>query len=238
MSELQTEINEAIERVQTAVSTVLTGSAAETLGQYHQHIAIITSEHAPHLETFEKLVPGDCKNSAETILTNIIEFTGYDASNCAKIYDQKVREKVANTSQSLVQHDNVFSQLHMIVVKGFVGENAFVSPEVIKDKITQMYELVKTIKENAIFDSDGFVSKLRTEISAQNAELGNCHDEILDLAYGQFAYFERVAKTCDRFDEEPVGKSKRKAVDTEEHEQLLKEFLDQFEKLNYYEWKA
>jgi len=240
LTELQGSVNEAVEEVQSAVSRVLKVSTAETLRQYQLHMGAVESEYAPHLETFNRLAPGSCRNSAETILNSIMTFTGYDASNCANVYDLSVTALIANASNSLVQYDDAFSQIQLIVWKAFVGENTFVTPEAIKDKITEIYGKVLRFVNNARFDSDQFVSSLSLLISQQNLELGNCHDSILEVASNQFAWFRAMAQTCEGFNESQGGngRSKRSADNMEEHEQLLEDFKKQFAQLKYYEWKA
>lgn len=240
LTDLQGSVDEAVEEVQSAVSRVLKVSSAETLRQYQLHMGAVESEYAPHLETFNQLAPGSCRSAAETILNSIMTFTGFDASNCADVYDLSVSALTANASNSMVQFDDAFSQIPMIVVKAFVGENTFVTPEAIKDKITDIYGKVLRFVNNARFDSDQFVNSLSSAISQQNVELGNCHVSILEVASNQFAWFRTMAQTCKGFNESQGknGRSKRSADTAEEHEQLLEDFKKQFSQLKYYEWKA
>jgi len=240
LTDLQGTVIEAVEEVQSAVSRVLKVSSVVTLKQYQLHMGAVESEYAPHLETFNKLDVGSCKDNAKTILNGIMTFTGFDASNCANVYDFRVSALVANASNSLVQFDDAFSQIQLIVVKAFMGENTFVTPETIKAKITDIYGKVLRFINNAKFDSDQFVNSLSLAIEKQNSELGSCHDSILEVASNQFAWFRAMAQTCKGFNESQGGngRSKRSADNAEEHEKLLEDFKKQFEQLKYYEWKA
>lgn len=236
---LQEEINEAIQEVQTVVSRVLKVSTAKTLKQYQVHIGAVESEYAPHIEAFEQLIPGDCKDSASSILNNVIRFTGFDASNCAESYDISVRGKVANASNSLVRFDDVFSQIQLIVIKAFVGRNAFVTPEAIEDKISEIYKIARRITHNAQFDSEIFLRNLASEIAEENVELGNCHNSILEVAASQFSWFRNMVQTCLRFENSGASdRTERMARTADPHVQLLQEFQEQFAKLKYYQWKA
>lgn len=235
LSELQTEINEAIQGVQTAVSSVLKVSTARTLKQYQEHVSAVEAEYLPHLEAFEQLRPGECKESAENILNSVIRFTGFDASNCAEDYDRNVRVKLANASDCLIDFDEAVSQVQLIVVKAFVGRNTFVSPEDIQDRFSEVYKIARRIFADTKIDSDGLVRNLASSIAVQNNELENCHDSILQTASGQFSWFRSMVTTCARFESSQprmMGRS------VQPHVQLLEEFREQFAKLKYYEWKA
>ena len=240
LATLQEEINVAFFETQTAVSGVLKVSTQETLKQYQTHIGAIETEYTPHLEAFEQLISGDCKDNAESILNMVIRFTGFDASNCAEDYNEIVRAKIANASHFLALFDDAFSQIQFIVVKSFVGKNALVSPEEIEEKFSKTYELISRITSAARLNSDYYVNKLTEEIAQQNAELGRCHDSILEVASNQFDYFRRMADTCTRFDGSQGASERngRMSRSVEPQVQLMEEFKDQFEKLKYYEWKA
>lgn len=238
VTELQSKINEAIQEVQVVVSRVLKVSTAETLNQYQHHLIDIEFEYAPHIEALEQLDSGDCKNTAETIINSVRNFTGFNAGNCAYEYDQSVQNKIADASNSLVRYDNIFSQIQLIVVKGFVGANPFVTPEAIDNKIAEIIEIGKRITSDATFDSENFTNNLASEIAEENSELGNCHNAILEVAKSQDAWFRQIIQTCSSYDDASQGKARRMGRTVEPYIQLFADFQEQFKNLKFYEWKA
>jgi hypothetical protein len=140
LAELQDDINQAIHEVQTALSSVLQNSTRETLEQFESHVGDIEARFVPEIERFNQLRPSVCRNSAQTILNHTTEFTGFSASNCATSYDSLVRIEVAAANGEFFKIDQFYSQVQMIVVRAFVGQNAFINPEAIQHKITEIYE--------------------------------------------------------------------------------------------------
>lgn len=236
MTELQEEINEAIHQAQTAVSTVLRTSTSETLRQYEDHIKSIENEYEPHLETFNRLSPGSCKDTAETILNSVITLTGFEASNCAKIYDTNVAEKVANANSALVGFDAAYSELQSIVIKAFIGKNMFVNPEEIEQRFSVIFNLIQEVWSDSKPEFDDLRRNLAVGVAEQNMILGLCHDSILQVAIGQFGWFRSIASTCNDFNL-PQSASDRIGKSAEPWEQLSKDFFEQFAKLESFEWK-
>lgn len=235
LTELQEEINIAIQGAQTVVSSILRTSTAETLRQYEVHIEQIENEYTPHLEIFNELTAGSCKNSAETILNSVITFTGFEASNCAKSYDERVTEIVATANGALVDFDEVYSELQSSVVKAFVGRNVFISPEEIEGRIADIFEIVEERWEESKPEFEAVRRSVAIGIGEQNIQLGQCHDLILQVAASQFSWFRSIANTCNEFDNQKASDKIGKF--TEPWVKLSKEFYEQFEKLESFKWK-
>lgn len=235
LSKLQGEINDSIFEVQTAVSGVLKNSTVETLHQFEDHVETVIDDYSPHLELFNQLKPGDCKNSAERILNTALEFTGFDAAVCAFNYNGKVQLRIDDASKALIHFDDVYSQVQMIVVKAFSGLNAFLTPDEIENRITEVYELVKGKWDVSKPEIGALVRNLATAIAEQNSELGRCHDKIMIDASFQFAYFGRMTQTCIDFNnsQDSTGRLGRTVLP---YEQLFEEYQTEFAKLKFYEW--
>jgi len=233
IANLQLDINVAIADAQDVVSSLLKTSSTETLRQYENHFTAIENQYGPHVEDFNKLEPGDCKESAYSILSNIIIFTGYEASNCHKSYDNSVTEIIAGTTTALVDFDGDFKDLLSTVVKAFVGKNLFISPDEIKDRISNSYAIALERWNNLKPQFDDLRRNLAIGIGGQNILLGQCHDTILEEAIRQTPYFERAIKTCKDFT--PAQKAFGKTA--EPWVQIVKEFQEQLEQFKPFEWK-
>ena len=238
LTNLQEEINFAIEEAQTAVSQVLRTSTTETLRQYENHAISIEGEYAPHQEAFEQLIPGSCKNTAETILNTVKTFTGFEASNCAKAYDNVVREIIESTSGSLVNFDDVYSELQSIIVKAFIAKNIFINSEEIEETISDMFELVQTKWNETKPEFDDLRRNLALAIGLQNIQLGSCHESIKNVATDQFAFFRSMVNTCNDFNSpQSVSERTGRISGPEPWIQKLKEFEEQFAKLESFKWQ-
>lgn len=237
---LQDDINRVIHEVQTAVSDVLANSTKTTLQQYEDHVDDILDEYLPALELFNELNPSMCRNSAERILKDTTEFTGFGASNCADSYDIRVRRNIAEANNALQSVDNLYSQVQTIVVRAFIAQNHFVDPEAIEDTITVIFDVVEGRWITAKPGIEEVRRNLATSIAVQNAELGNCHNEILVDAKMTLAHFNRVAQTCIDFDnsQNPLDSKSRFGRPSEDYIAQMEEFEIEFAKLKPYQWQA
>lgn len=192
------------------VSSVLHVSTAETLHQYESHFKAIEDLYAPELERFEALAPSDCRRGAETILNTTTTTTGYASSNCASSYDSRVKYDISVATKAIVDIDDFYSQVQSIVVQAFVGQNAFLTPEDIKNTITEIYELVSAKWEETKPKLQSIRDTLETSITNQNRILGTCHTSIFTSTTNYFESFRSMIQTCIDFDNtpEPFGKGK------------------------------
>lgn len=200
LSDLQLEINNVINEMQTLVSDILKTSTAETLTQYQTHITAVQAEYVPMLGLFNSLTPGTCRSQAESILNTTTTFTGYDASNCANVYDQRVRNELATANRALVRFDDIYSQVQTIVVKAFIAQNAFLTPEDIRDEITNIYGVVQGRWSVSKPEMEAVKRALQTNIAQQNVVLGNCHNNVLSNAVTMFGMFRSMVQTCADFE--------------------------------------
>jgi hypothetical protein len=244
LTELQGEINDSIEEVQVAVSSVLKSSTSQTLTQYQTHVDEVEAVYVPMLDNFQTLKPGDCRNDAEDILNRTTTNTGYRASNCASVYDTRVRSEIAVATKALSRFDDLYNQVQNIVVKSFIGQNSFVNPEAIEDKIIEIFDLVKGRWEGSKPEIEAVRRNLASAITAQNAELGNCHQANLNYAKNFFKMFEDTVQICIDFDNTPIpfvasGKRFLKAeVDLTPFSQKRAEFETALKHQQPYEWQA
>jgi hypothetical protein len=239
LTNLQADINSAIQEVQTAVSNVLKTSTSQTLTQYETHVNDVQAEYEPHLEQFQTLKPGDCRNDAEGILNRTASSTGYRASNCAAAYDNRVQNEVAIANRAFVRFDDLFSQVQSIVVKSFIGSNQFLTPEDIQDKITEIYELVNGKWAGSKPEIEAVRRNLASAITAQNIELGNCHQANLNYATMFFGMFREAVQICIDFDNTPNPfASKRLSMNSTPYGKKRAEFEAAFDSQKDFEWQA
>jgi hypothetical protein len=211
LADLQGEINEAIENVQKAVSSVLKGSTSETLDQYESHVISVLAEFAPMAEALKALPSSQCTETAHTILNSTVSMTGFQASVCASKYDVQVEALIQTANNELSEFEGIYNQVMSIVVKSFIRQNTFVTGEEIEETITEIFELVGGRWENSKPEIDLVKRNLETSIAEQNRILGNCHTNGLNFAKSAFTLFNSNVQTCLDFHEiqNPLGRSAR-----------------------------
>ena len=227
------EINEAMNEIQTVISSVLKNSTSQTLKQYENHMYSIEAEYLPSLSSFQILPESSCRLQAELILNTTTTFLGFDSSNCANEYDKAVSAKL-NVAQEVVGNfSGRYGDIQSIVVKSFIGYNKFTQAEDIQEKIDEIFDLVTGEWIASSPKMRSLETALAEDIAAQNEELSNCHVEILNIATHQFSFFKRMVETCTAF-----HSSKRTKRSLESHDEIFEQFQAQFEKLSPYKWKA
>lgn len=221
LTEMQTEINGLVNEMQTLVSNILESSTSETLTQYYTHIVAIQAEYVPMLEAFNALAPGECRTNAETMLNSTTQFTGFETSNCASVYNQRVKLEIDNANKALVRFDDLYSQVQTIVVKGFIAQNAFLTPEQIVDDITYIYEAVQARWAISKPELEAVKNTLQTVIADQNRILGNCHNSVQNFAQVMFGMFRSSVQTCSDYNNTPSSLNAKAALVS-----ALQEFKD------------
>lgn len=237
---LQGEINDSIEQVVVALSTILKSSTEETLGQYQLLYDDIDGIYAPLLVAFNGLKPSECRDTAERALNDTTSFAGFDASICATTYDNEVRNSIAKANFAMSGINTVYSQVQMIVVKGFVGQNSFTMAEEIEETIDKIFKLVSNRWAVSKPDLDTLRLRLASDIAEQNKQLGECNLEISDDVASLSGRFKRMVQTCVTFD----NPSKTKSVDilsdnaAPSYKQQFEEYQAELSKLKSKKWAA
>lgn len=231
--ELQGDINLTIQQAITAISTVLGSSTKTTLEQYREHMDNVYAFYLPFLELISGIQHSTCKIQAETILEQTTEFTGFAASVCASKYDVSIGSEIAAANGALARFDDLYSQVQTIIVKAFVKQNAFVTPEDIKDNITKMFALMEDKWAAAKPDIEAIRLNLASRVAALNAELASCHrfeetQTVQALEFGR----SRV-QTCEDFNNSsnPLAQKSRAGYSA------LEEFEAFVATLKPYEWQ-
>lgn len=185
------------------MSSVLKKSTSDTLKQYEDHIFEVQAEYVPHLEKFQALKPGECKDDAEYTLNRTASLSGYRIGNCATFYDNSVQPDIAIANRALARFDDLYGQVQSIVVKSFIGRNSFVDPESIQDRITEIYDIVKGRWDGSKPEIEAVRRNLASAIAAHNAQLDVCHENSLAFAQTYFGMFRELVDECAIFDNTP-----------------------------------
>lgn len=229
---LQLDINEIVHEVTTAVSRVLEVSSTSALKKFEDQAIALKTAYLPALEKFEKLQQSDCRNRAETSLNDTVFLAGFADGNCASNYNHNVTTEINRANDGVVQIDNYFNQVTMIVAKSFIGFNQFTTPEDIESKIKEIYELVTERWEEIRPETESLTKSLEEGIAVGEAELATCHDVTMEFAISMLNRFSQMVNICYDFDntEEPwfkVRGAKPSAL-VQAYEEVFKAFKDEF----------
>lgn len=235
---LQSDINAVIHDVQVALSNVLETSTEQTLNQYESHINDIEKIYLPLLADYNTIVPGDCRNTAEQILNMSTSFTGFSGSNCASAYNTAVSKEIEAANLRMGRVDELYYQVQTIVVKSFMGQNSFLTPESIEDQIKEIYDLVNARWTISKPEMDDIRRNFKAAVTEKNNNLSDCNGVTLTSSITLFALLEQHIKTCEVFNNTPGVMSFRAGANAEPFQQVLEEFKSVLSQLKPYEWKA
>jgi hypothetical protein len=201
---LQTEINEQLTAIRTAVSTVLKSSSEATLTQIEANANKILAQDEPARDAIFTISPSTvCVNNLKTIINGITEFTGFGSSNCVTLYDKSVQGAL-NTAYALLQkYEGSFGDVQQIVVRSFIGKNAFTNGDDIEARFAEQFQ--KRSNEWAAIrpDVENFVKTLDSNIAVFNNVLGNCFKNIQDNVAPAYGLLQSEIATCAAFDSSP-----------------------------------
>ncbi|CRL03711.1 CLUMA_CG016600, isoform A [Clunio marinus] len=238
--EFQKEV--ALETYETlvAVSSVLRESTGETLQQYEDHVDEVLKAYAPVLQKFQELRESECRNMAKSQLNLTAIFTGFEASNCAQSYNSRVQDEVAKANTAIVDFDDSFNQILMIVGKSFIGKNVFVSAEDIQGRIVEMFENIQGKWRNVGPEMKNVRSSLSKVIASQNEELKNCHDENFGRTMEFYAMFDHLVDICIAFDntQHPFAFRTMRTDVPDSAKKIYDNFKVQLSEIKNYQWKA
>lgn len=137
---LQQDINLQLIAIRTSVSDVIRSSSTQTLEQTEKNTVSILSQDAPVREIIFTLEDSACTNNVKSILNSVTEYSGYPSSNCIARYDKSVQTELQSAYAFLEMYEGLFSEIQQIVVKSFIQQNAFLTPEAIIKKIQEHFQ--------------------------------------------------------------------------------------------------
>lgn len=234
LQSIQSEIDIAIADVQNGFFSVLSSSTSQTLEQYQNHTIDIENLHAPIYERFQRLAEGSCRATTETLINLTRDQTGFGASNCANDYDVAVRRIINDLSIEFNNFNLQFAQLQQIVVKGFIQQNIFLTPEDASSKMKNMLDIVSKRWADVKPNLASLRASLSNRVAIQNRELTNCHNNVESFAVNMYSMVNTQLTQCENFN------NSKRTFSTSNIDELhvIEEFKAYILSIPAYVWKA
>ena len=201
LESLQTNINLRLTQVRTAVSGVLRTSSGEALEHIEANANDILDLDGPvRTILFDELSSSACVNNLRVLINGITEFTGFGSSNCVTSYDTSVREALKVAYELLQQYEGYNVDVQQIVVRSFIGKNAYLQPEEIENSFKNLYD--ERLREWNEIDPDieNFVEELEGKINEFSLLLQGCFKTIQDNVAPYYNTLRADIEVCQVFD--------------------------------------
>lgn len=200
---LQQDIDETLTEIRTAVSLVLKSSSRETLGQIENNAHALMDQDAPARGAIFAEGSSPCINNLKVLINAITEFTGFGSSNCVTTYDKSVQGTLSTAKAFLQKYEESFSNVQQIVVRSFIGKNAFVQYDEIEARFGEQYNLRKSQWDAFRPDVEEFVRTLDANIAVFNTALGECFVTIQQNVAPAYDELQGEIQTCLDFNSTP-----------------------------------
>lgn len=200
LQNLQSSIDKDLSAIRTSVSVALRASTNVTLEQIEGNANSILALDEPARDAIFDLRSSTCVNRLRVLLNGVTEFTGFGSANCVTAYDKSVQGAL-NTAYALLQkYEGSFGDVQQIVVRSFVGKNAFLEAEEIEAVFKQKYEERSEEWDKIRPDIESFLSTLESNIAVFNTVLGGCFKTIQEEVAPGYVILTQEIATCEAFD--------------------------------------
>ena len=197
---LQQDIDLQLTAIRLTVSTVLKSSSSETLSQIENNTLAILEKEAPIRDVVFNLDPTACTNNLRTVLNGVTEFSGFPSSTCVARYDTAVQTVLKDAYAMLEQYNGLFKEVQQIVVRSFIRQNAFLTPEVIAQTFKTQYETLSANWDKVNPDIESFVKTVTRRVSANNVILNTCFNTTQANLTPSYSRIIDEVDICNEFD--------------------------------------
>jgi len=198
---LQSQINTKLSQVRTAISGVLKTSSWKTLEQIETNARHILELDFPARNLiFADNHPSICNKNLRVLIDSITEFTGFGSSNAVTSYDRSVQGALQVAFNILQQYEGSSVDVQQIVVRSFIGKNAFLQPGEIAELFKTIY--YERLNEwNASYPHiEEFVNDLDGKIDGFNKNLKRDFALIQEQVAPAYVVLAAEIATCEEFD--------------------------------------
>ncbi|CAO1315307.1 unnamed protein product [Diamesa hyperborea] len=200
LTDLQQDINLQLTAIRTSVSNVLKTSSRQTLEQIENNTIAILDLDAPVRAIVIPLESTACNNNLKTLLNETTEYAGFPSSNCVARYDVSVKTALKAAYALMDKYEGLFSEVQQIVVKSFIKQNAFLTPQAIIDEFQKQYNIHAEDWERIRPDIESFVKSLGGNVAVFNTVLGSCFTTVQTKLIPTYARIVDEVAECKEFD--------------------------------------
>lgn len=197
---LQSEINQELVLVKTAISEVLKKSTKTSLcliEDNSKEILNMDQNVRSKIEAHDMSIPGlsDLVDGLNAI-TNTL---GFAASNKLKIFDRNVDALLKKAAQDIGKYSDSFEEIQQIVVQSFIGSNLFSNQEQIIEKFKTLYEQKEEQWQVIRPNINSLVRDLTAAINLNHQELRFQYEASRNKSKDSYIRVEDAIEICLEF---------------------------------------
>lgn len=201
LESLQQQINSKLTQVRTAISSVLKTSSWKTLQQIETNAYRILELDSPVRDLiFVDTKPSICNKNLRVLIDSITEFTGFGSSNAVTSYDKSVQGALQVAYEILQHYEGSSVDVQQIVVRSFIGKNAFLEPEEIEELFKSVYNQRLNEWNESSPHIEEFVNDLEGKIDGFNKNLYRDFGLIQEQVSPAYDALKEEIATCEEFD--------------------------------------
>ena len=200
LTSLQQDINLQLTAIRTSVSNVLRSSSTQTLEQTERNDVSIWSQDAPVRDIVFALESTACTYNIKSILIQVTEYSGFQSSNCIARYEKSVQTELKAAYALLEKYEGLFNDIQQIVVKSFIQQNLFLTPEAIIRKFQIQFKTRNEEWEKTRFDIESFVKSLAANVAVYNTVLESCYNDVQVNLVPSYSLILAEVSICKEFD--------------------------------------
>lgn len=200
----QEDVDHDVTEYRTSVSQVLRESSKDALTEVEENARAILELEKPVKAVVDQLNVGLCSTNLKQLLAGITEFTGFESSNCVKLYDKDVNVEVKKAQDLISLYDGMFTELQQLVVQAFIGRNQFNQQEDIVNAFEVEFDRKVKAWEDIKPDVEAFIGSLSGKIADINNLMETCMKEVQNEVVISYGSISRRVQTCIDFDNSQV----------------------------------
>lgn len=200
MTALQQEIDLQMTAIRTSVANVLRSSSGLTLGQIENNTIHILELDAQVRAIVGPLESTACTDNLKSLLDGTTEFSGFPSSTCVARYYDSVRSALIAAYALLEKYEGLFMEVQQVVVKSFIKQNAFLTPNAIIESFQNKYKNQAEDWERIRPDIESFVKSLAGNVAVFNNVLESCFANIQTNLIPTYSRIVAEVAVCKEFD--------------------------------------
>jgi len=190
-----------LSEIQLTLTYILENSSHEALAEFEKEVNQILAIEQPIRQQLNAIpLNNSCVFSLLFLLDSITEFTGYQASNCIKIYDQVVTEEVTKVQDIVSLYNEIYIEVLQLTIKAFTDRNIFTQQNDIINRFESDYERYISNLEAIKPQIDDIKLRTYAKINEFTQDMKNCMANLQNNVEIQYEMIVQQIQICLDFE--------------------------------------
>lgn len=199
LNALQDDVNNHLFGIRTSVSKVIKEVTNASLYATEDHAVKVLDLDDVVREKLWNATQNSCTDDLKTALNSATHMTGFATSNCLKAYDTNVNAALQRANSLISEYDGLSSEVLQIVVKSFIGQNLFKTPEAISDKFIAIIKERTEEWEKLRPDISSVITAFETSVAGHTRVFSSCYTNIRTEVAISYNRINEHASVCADF---------------------------------------